>query len=378
MLVANLVEEGKLGGPQVRMVRVAAALSDNFKTVILMPEKNSSLFRGMCEGSGVEYVLLPINTLRKDALSLLVYCFFWFYEIAKIKRVLVERGFDVLHVSGGSWQVKGVVAAKLAGVPVVWHLNDTSMPRIIRLMFRLFSRMANGFIFASYRSKEYYQDVSGDRPFSVISSLVDSQRFNPDIEQETDASVFSKIEGRTVIGTVANINPVKGFEMLIDAFSLLCESRDDVVLLVVGPIHGNQQSYYERLQELAKKKKVSEKIIWAGGRSDVRPLLSVMDIYACSSLAESSPVSVWEAMAMRKAIVSTDVGDVPRHIRDGVNGFVVPVGDASAMAKRFSQLLSDEDLRDEFGIKARIEAIDCFSPKNVADKTQDIYQRVIS
>ena len=151
----------------------------------------------------------------------------------------------------------------------------------------------------------------------------------------------------------------------------------DLRVVVIGPVYPNQQTLHAELGELARSLGLSDSIEWVGGRADVRPLLGRFDVYVCSSLAESSPVSVWEAMSMARPVVSTDVGDVSLHLTDGESGFIVPVGDDAAMADRIGALLADEALRKRFGARARETVIREFSPAKIADKTLALYQRVL-
>ena len=78
-----------------------------------------------------------------------------------------------------------------------------------------------------------------------------------------------------------------------------------------------------------------------------------MDIYVCTSKNESSPLSVWEAMSMKKPIVSTDVGDVPKYIKNDVNGYIVKVNNTNDLAKRIKKLIDKPKLRKEFGKRSR-------------------------
>jgi glycosyltransferase involved in cell wall biosynthesis len=155
-----------------------------------------------------------------------------------------------------------------------------------------------------------------------------------------------------VVGIVANINPIKGLEVFIKAAALINRQTTNVHFAVLGPIYENQKRYFNELELLCEKLSVSN-IEFLGGRSDVRPLLKRFDIYVCSSLAESSPISVWEAMAMGTPVISTDVGDVPLYVRDEDNGFIVNVEDSEALAERLKLLISNSELRHQFGARGR-------------------------
>lgn len=374
--VANVIEEGKLGGPQVRIVRVAAALQGQIETLVCMPSTNSRGFRELCAANSIPYHTLALTRITKEWRAAFGYVLFSPFEVVRLSRLFRREGIELVHVSGGSWQFKGVIAARLAGVPSVWHLNDTSMPGWLRALFRLVQPLASGFIFASERSRDYYGGlIGGQRPEAVVPSTVDLAHFDSAAAVDGDEEIVAGFGDTPVIGTVANVNPIKGIELLIRAASLLRKQYPELRVAVVGPVFANQQRYSEQLVQLAGELDVA--VDWLGARSDVRPLLRRFDVYVCSSLAESSPVSVWEAMAMAKPVVSTDVGDVARHVVDGESGFVVPVGDAEAMAERIGELLDDPGRRSQMGRAAR-EAASVFSPDAIAARTLDIYERVVA
>lgn len=377
MRIANVIEEGKVGGPQVRMVRVAAALKLRMDTIIVMPGANSGPFRDLCGENGVIYRVLPLTRITKEWRTAVSYCMFSPYEVISLARLFRRLEVNVVHASGGSWQYKAVVAARFAKIPVVWHLNDTAMPGWVRRLFRIVSPLADGFIFASYRSQEYYGGAVGTRPQVVIPAAVDSDQYNPTHCENAEEEKWVDSDDARTIGTVANINPIKGLETLIEALGALNTGERNVRLLIVGPVFENQKRYYRRLLELARTLSVSGQIDWVGAQSDVRHWLQRMDVYVCSSRAESSPVSVWEAMAMGRPLVSTDVGDVPHHVVKGESGFIVPVDDSEAIADRVGALLDDEGLRRGVGERAREVAVENFSVEKVAEATGDFYEEVL-
>ena len=72
-----------------------------------------------------------------------------------------------------------------------------------------------------------------------------------------------------------------------------------------------------------------------------------------TSKNESSPLSLWEAMSMEKAIVSTEVGDVKKFVKNSINGFTSEVGNVNNLSKKIRILVDKPQLRKKFGKKSR-------------------------
>jgi glycosyltransferase involved in cell wall biosynthesis len=115
-----------------------------------------------------------------------------------------------------------------------------------------------------------------------------------------------------------------------------------------------------------------------GPSDNVPSVLKAADIYVCSSIAEASPISVWEAISMAKSTVTTNVGDVALFIREGESGFVVPVKNAKALAVKVSLLIDDDSLRFSFGERARQIAVDCLDIEICVKKHEELYRRIFN
>jgi glycosyltransferase involved in cell wall biosynthesis len=378
MRIANVIEEGKLGGPQVRIAMVAHALKERAQTTVIMPMENSEQFRQRCDALGVVYETLPLSRITREWRAALRYVLFSIVEVVRLTAVLKRGAFDLVHVSGGSWQYKGVIAGKLAGKKVLWHLNDTAMPGFIKRVFSVVSRLADGFIYASERTRQYYRPLmTTGSPEYVIPAPVDTSLLDPSGSYPGDEELLKKWSGKFVVGVIANINPIKGLDVLIRTAADLNRRTGGVCYVVVGAIYPAQRSYFEQLVRLCKELSVSN-IEFVGSRDDVRPLLKRFDAYVCSSRAESSPIAVWEAMAMGKPVVSTDVGDVPLYVRDGNNGFIVGVGDSAALADRLARLAADEELRRQFGGRGRDIVVRELDVAKCADRHIEAYAAMLA
>lgn len=376
--VANIIEEGKLGGPQIRIYSVAVAMAARVETLVVMPEQNSEPFQEGCRDRGVAFAVLPLNRITKELGVAVRYVLLFPYELALLTRLLKRSDVDLVHVSGGAWQYKGVLAGKLAGKKVAWHLNDTSMPRIFRALFQLFCPLADALIYASERSKTYYGGlVKPGKPDFVVPAPVDTAHYDPSGDYPRDSAQTPDWDDKVVVATVANVNPVKGLDMLIRAAARVKAVRSDVLFVIIGPVHKNQSQLAATL-EADRDRLGADNVIFVGGRKDTRALLQRADMYACSSYAESSPLAVWEAMGMAKPVISTDVGDVPVYIKPDESGIIVPVGDDEAMADAVRRLADDPEMRRRFGAAARQTAVENLDLQACAQRHIGAYEGTLA
>jgi glycosyltransferase involved in cell wall biosynthesis len=89
-----------------------------------------------------------------------------------------------------------------------------------------------------------------------------------------------------------------------------------------------------------------------GSRDDVRPSLAACSIYVLPSYREGTPRSVLEAMAMGRPILTTDAPGCRETVVDGVNGWMVPVCDAGALAGKMAWMIENPKARQEMGAKS--------------------------
>ncbi len=145
---------------------------------------------------------------------------------------------------------------------------------------------------------------------------------------------------RQVIGAVGRLSAEKGFDQLIRSADQLLRRGHDLELLILG--EGDEATH---LQALINQLGRSGRCRLLGYQADLRPSYEAMDVFALSSLREGLPNVLLEAMALEVPVVATAVAGVPRLIRDGHNGVLVPPGDTDALTDALHRLLSDADLQ---------------------------------
>ena len=104
----NFIEEGKLGGPQTRIVRVAASISSEVETIVVMPSENSEDFQKLCANSNISYQTIKISRITKELSILMRYIFCFPIELFRIFTLFKKLKPDLVHVSGGAWQFRSI------------------------------------------------------------------------------------------------------------------------------------------------------------------------------------------------------------------------------------------------------------------------------
>jgi glycosyltransferase involved in cell wall biosynthesis len=108
---------------------------------------------------------------------------------------------------------------------------------------------------------------------------------------------------------------------------------------------------------------------WLGSLDDVRPAISRCSVYVLPSYHEGLPRTVMEAMAMNRAIVTTDAPGCRETVQEGRNGFLVPVGDSIALAKAMIRFMEEPGLVNLLGKESRTLAETRYDANRVAMET---------
>lgn len=180
---------------------------------------------------------------------------------------------------------------------------------------------------------------------TVLGKAADVQRF------ETTPEVSPSTPDRIVC--VANLHALKRLDDLLYAFARLREPRPTARLRLVGEDRSGERA---RLIALAQRLGIADACEWVGRRDDVAVDLAEATVFALPSGREGVPTAVIEAMAAARPVVVTDVGHVRTLVRDGLDGYLVSVGDTDALARRLGELLGDRTQAARMGRSGRERA----------------------
>lgn len=202
----------------------------------------------------------------------------------------------------------------------------------------------------------------------IIRPAVDSKYFSPDYSRRTQ-------NGKYRIITTGSLIWRKGYEYALMCIRYLLEEKVPVYFEIVG-----DGPEYQRLLYTLHDLDLQEHVYFHGrlSPSQVRDKLQYSDIFLLSSLSEGISNAVLEAMACGLPVVITDCGGMREVIADGVEGFLVPVRDPSAMAYKIKLLWEQPELRKKMGKAGRERVISNFSLIHQGQQFVELISSVIS
>lgn len=168
----------------------------------------------------------------------------------------------------------------------------------------------------------------------------------------------------------ADLSKRKNQPMLFDTLEKIVEQYKSVKLLLPG-----QPIKLEEYKQILNEKNLTQYVDFLGYRRDIDRLVGLSDLSVASSFQEGLPINLIEAMAIGNAIVATDVRGNNDLVEDGVNGYLVKVGDSETMAQRILELIGDRDKLSAFGRASRAR-VEVFSTDSVNREMTDIYSEL--
>lgn len=366
--VAIIFEDGRLGGQLVYIKNIIDDLSEEFDISVFLPANSSHDAVLLFGEAQCNVVFWRCSRVERSLTGLLGYVSFLVADVFRLRHELARREFHLVYAAGGAWQIKSVLCRCLLKVPVIWHLNDTYMPLIVRICFSVLSRRSDYFIFASRASKIFYEKIAlASCDGVVIGASVGASFFK--------RSLRTKKLGFRVV-SVGNVNAFKGFELLLDVAAEVARVEPRIEFVVVGKVFESQIQYYEALLVRLRERGLNNvHFITSGG--DVIEHLDCSSVYLCSSRFESSPIAVREAMARGIPVIAGDVGDISVIASncDGVD--LMQRREAELFASSILRLYSDPEAWVRMSKACRAYAVGNFRAKHAAKLHMQVFNEVI-
>lgn len=171
---------------------------------------------------------------------------------------------------------------------------------------------------------------------------------------------------------VARLHPLKDHGTALAAIDEARRTLPNIRLLIVG--EGDERSAIE--SEITRHG-LQQHVTLTGNRTDVSDLLAASDVFLMSSISEGIPLTIIEAMAAARPVVSTAVGGIPEMVDDGKTGLLAPAGDAKTLARQLQRLHQQPSLRRQIVEAAAESARRRFSLTGMLNQYERMYREVL-
>lgn len=303
-------------------------------------------------------------------------------SVAQLRIIIRTYRPDVVHTNAGVL-LSGGMAARLVGVPHVWHFRESfgEFPGWLWKTYRQYVRLfATRVLCVSRAVADQFGRWQGHGRVVVLHNGIasaESENVDPDA-----VATFRRawgLDGWPVVGVVGRIKcPAKGQDVFVRAAALLKDQCPDARFLIVGtPFPGNE-SHQERVEELIRELDLEDRVILTGDVDDAYPVFCALDVAVLPSVhPEGFPGAVVEAMAVGRPVIGTNVGGTREQIEDGTTGLLIPPGSPEALADAIRRLLADPPLRASMGCKGRERYLALFEYSSFYDRMLGIYRDVM-
>jgi len=322
-------------------------------------------------------------TRRHPLWNLITFCCFLPVNLLRIRGFIRSNGIDIVHVDGITNFVPAL-AARLTRTPIVWHYNDHLPDPLRWLLLRLVRALSCAVIVQGEKLKEVRTgaDPKLHSKTVVLYPGIDLREFDPArYDPEARARLREELgipADSPLVGIIGNLNCLKGHAYFIRAAKRIREQVKDAKFIVVGRKLDTDPGYWEQMQQLTVECGLQDHVIFAGFREDAAGILSILDVFVLSSILESCPNVVLEAMAMRVPVVATDVGAVSEMVLHGRTGFVVPPHDAEAIAQAVLACLTmPKEQAQNMAEAARKRVESAFGADIMARQQYQVYERAL-
>jgi len=297
----------------------------------------------------------------------------------KMAEVMSRYSLDILHVhyaiphSISAYLAKMMLSGRkvpfvttLHGTDITLVGNDRSYLPITRFGIEQSDAVTAVSRYLVQRTVEEFQI---QRPITLVPNFVNCDVYGRSSDIELRRRYATDDE--TIFIHISNFRPVKRVEDVIAVFARVrkdCSAK----LLMVGD--GPERP---KAEWLAGTQGVADDVLFMGKQSDMAPLLSVADVLLLPSENESFGLVALEAMACEVPVIATKIGGLPEVVTHGDDGFLLGVGEVSAMADAGIRLARDKEFRTLMGRTAREHALQDFCASKIVKRYESLYLETI-
>jgi glycosyltransferase involved in cell wall biosynthesis len=348
------------------LARLEESNSKRFDETVILPR--ASKLCPHLEDLGVKYI--EIDGCADRSLDIFAILKLW-REIRRVRP----------HILNSHACLSARIAGRLAGVPTVIQTRHSSFPigraydhRAVRAAVRIASRLLSDRIIAVAHivKRDLLQMGVDPERISVVINGAKPLKMASASEIEATRERLGVARGERIVGICARLEKCKDHETFLRAAEIICRNSRDYRFLIVG--EGSQR---RALEDLAGRLGIADRVIFTGFCENVAEYMNIFDVNVnCSVGTETSSLALSEGMSLGIPAIASDYGGNPYMVRDGVNGFLYPQGNADELARRILRL-EDDALHRRLSLGAYERFYRELNAKRMTCATEELYVELL-
>lgn len=282
----------------------------------------------------------------------------------RLAQAMAQDGVGIIHTHDMRANLLAAMQQPFTRRPWICHIHGwlgaTHSPlyRAFEAADHALMRRADLVLTGSYATLAEVQ-AAGARQARVLPNAVP---LPPDLSREAARRQLGLPADAVIFTVMGRLHSGKGQDLFLRGLAALPRAANWMGVLTGT---GSEDA---SLRALAADLGIADRLRFTGFVQTTVPWVAASDVIAVPSRKESLPLSCLEGMAAARAVVAAAAGDLPRVIRQGETGIIVPVEDAVALAAAFARLLDDAGLRDRLGAAARAHILRDHTAEVLADR----------
>ena len=378
-LVVFVDHVARLSGGEIAISRLLPALQHVVDVHVVLGEDGPLVER--LQRLGIPLEVLAMDPVLRDApragvrpaLGALRQAAQTLRYVVRLRRRLRQLRPDLVHTNSLKSAIYGGLAGRAAGIPVVWHIRDRIAPDYLpRAGVHLVRGLARVLPTAVIVNSEATRQTL---PESLLSVVVHSAVVPESVPHGAVPEPGSHADS-LVLGVVGRLAEWKGQHVFLEAFAAAFLGSRHRGWLIGSAMFG-EEAYERRLRALVEEFGLTGQVELVGFREDVEREYAALDVLVhCSVVPEPFGQVVIEGMAAGLAVIASAAGGPLEIVDDGVDGLLVPPGDAPALAAAMRRLDADRELLRRLGQHAAVSARR-FSATRTAERVLAVYRDVL-
>lgn len=359
-----------LGGGEISFSELIRALNKSlFEPVILVPSLGE--IAAFFEKQQIEILVTPFPPLKQLLGRPLP-------SLGRLINALKQTKPDIIHANGSRTCFYSVLAGRLLGIPVLWHVRETLKDLFFYDAFLGLASKGIVCVSKSVTTKRFGRfGPLLRKKLSVVYNGVHTSRFVRDEQARDQFRERLAIQSSEVLfGMLGNIIPRKGYEFFLQG--LAEAKRLDPQLAAKALIVGRRldAEYHTKLMRLISDLSLQESVLFEDYSESVQPLLSAMDVFALSSTSEGFSRALLEAMSSGLPVLASRITEIEEAVVNHKNALLIDLGDIESMASAIVTFSQDGALRKRMGEKNRERAVEKFDLKAHAGAIEHLYRKL--